>query len=215
MPERPAKKTKKHDQSASTKQRLIDAATNLFANKGYGATSVKDISSAAGISEGSIFWHFESKQGLLFAVVDQALAGWEAEILAPLLEQAAQPGSAAAIVEAHRRFALANPEVGERLFLKLAGEALTPGAPLQSAYQDIYDRFREHGCRWIEASRRAGWIRADVDAAATSTVIVGALAGISLQWCIGGKTMDFDAAHRDLARILERGLAMSADDGAT
>lgn len=52
-----------------SKQRLIDAAEELFLEKGYENTTVVEIGKRAGISHGSIPWHFGNKSGLLYAVV--------------------------------------------------------------------------------------------------------------------------------------------------
>ncbi len=51
-----------------TKRRVLEAASNLFSRKTYDKTSTADIASEAGVAEGSIFYHFGSKRGLLAAL---------------------------------------------------------------------------------------------------------------------------------------------------
>ncbi|WP_051341242.1 TetR/AcrR family transcriptional regulator [Pseudonocardia spinosispora] len=60
----------------STKERLLEAATGLFASKGYAATSVADIQLACGLTGGSgaLYKHFRSKRALLEAIVDRHVA---------------------------------------------------------------------------------------------------------------------------------------------
>lgn len=48
----------------TTKQSLMDAAIRLFAEKGYDATTVKDISDRAGVNVSLVSYHFEGKEGL-------------------------------------------------------------------------------------------------------------------------------------------------------
>lgn len=55
-----------------SRQRILDAAEQLFLERGYEKTTLADVGRLAGISYGSIPWHFENKQGLLFAVVERA-----------------------------------------------------------------------------------------------------------------------------------------------
>lgn len=55
-----------------SRQRILDAAEKLFLERGYEKTTLADVGRLAGISYGSIPWHFENKQGLLFAVVERA-----------------------------------------------------------------------------------------------------------------------------------------------
>lgn len=52
------------------KEQILNAALELFANQGYAATSTSRIAKFAGVSEGLIFRHFESKEGLLQAILD-------------------------------------------------------------------------------------------------------------------------------------------------
>ncbi len=54
--------------AAGGRERLLEAAMRLFASKGYAATSVRDIMSAAGVTAPSLYHHFGNKEGLFLAV---------------------------------------------------------------------------------------------------------------------------------------------------
>ena len=115
----------KQEQSERSKGALIDAATSLFAERGYRGTSVQAIGARAGVSRGSIFWHFQSKEGLLWAVVERAFQSWEAEVLVPDVGEATG-------IEAVRRALARAPALPHgarralRLFYVLLFEALGP-----------------------------------------------------------------------------------------
>lgn len=49
---------------------IIEAATNLFASDGFHATSTRKIAAAAGVSEGTVFHYFSTKNALLLAILD-------------------------------------------------------------------------------------------------------------------------------------------------
>lgn len=66
---------KKKLQSEQTKKRVADAARALFVQKGYKATSIEDIVHATGSSAGNIYYHFKSKEGLFFYLMDE----WDQE----------------------------------------------------------------------------------------------------------------------------------------
>jgi AcrR family transcriptional regulator len=57
-------RTRRYD-PAETRQRVLEAANQLFSTKGFVATGTADIARAADVSEGSIFYHFGSKKNLL------------------------------------------------------------------------------------------------------------------------------------------------------
>ncbi len=58
---------------------LLDAALALFVEKGFAATRVEEVAARAGVSKGTLFLYFESKEELLKAVVHENLAGRFAE----------------------------------------------------------------------------------------------------------------------------------------
>ncbi|WP_371583166.1 TetR/AcrR family transcriptional regulator [Streptomyces sp. NBC_01314] len=53
---------------------LLAAATELFLAKGYVKTTMADISSAAGVARGNVYWYFDSKDHIFAAVMDRMLS---------------------------------------------------------------------------------------------------------------------------------------------
>ncbi|HOC93401.1 MAG TPA: TetR family transcriptional regulator [bacterium] len=56
-----------------TRQRILDAATEMFASCGYDGVSVRDIAAKAGVNIGAISYHFGGKENLLKAAVAEGL----------------------------------------------------------------------------------------------------------------------------------------------
>jgi AcrR family transcriptional regulator len=54
---------------------VLDAAGNLFLERGYGATTIDAISSASDIPQATVYRLFSSKQGILKALIDRSVAG--------------------------------------------------------------------------------------------------------------------------------------------
>jgi AcrR family transcriptional regulator len=57
----------------SKRERLLDCAEELFASRGVGAVSMRAIQSAAGLSVGSLQYHFKSESELIAAVIERRL----------------------------------------------------------------------------------------------------------------------------------------------
>jgi AcrR family transcriptional regulator len=57
-------------QAEATRQRLVDVARQLFAERGYAGTSVEDIIERAGVARGALYHHFPGKDALFAAVYD-------------------------------------------------------------------------------------------------------------------------------------------------
>ena len=69
--------------SEAKRTRIIEAATQHFAEHGYHAARVGDIAIALGIAKGSIFQHFGSKDGLFFEVYKRAVRSFAKYLDAP------------------------------------------------------------------------------------------------------------------------------------
>lgn len=57
---------------ANARQRLLETATELFAEKGYAGTSVREIVGKAGVSKPVLYYYFKSKEGLFYAILQWA-----------------------------------------------------------------------------------------------------------------------------------------------
>jgi AcrR family transcriptional regulator len=63
----------KQDRAARTRQSLIHAAAEVFAREGFAPASLTAISRGAGVSNGALHFHFESKKALARAVEEEAV----------------------------------------------------------------------------------------------------------------------------------------------
>lgn len=59
------------ERKAKTRERLLQAAYGLFANRGYHAASVDDVAAKAGYSTGAVYAHFASKEDLFLELVEE------------------------------------------------------------------------------------------------------------------------------------------------
>jgi len=95
---------------AVTRAKLLNAALELFATRGYAATSVDAIADEAGVSAGLLYHHFDGKAAVLHAIFVQSLADVQATFAAadresdPRDRLPALLRSALAIVPRHRQF---------------------------------------------------------------------------------------------------------------
>ncbi len=67
-----AKRPRRNNES-NRREELLRVSARLFRQKGFDGTSIRDISSAAGMQSGSPFYHFKTKQDILVAVMEEGL----------------------------------------------------------------------------------------------------------------------------------------------
>jgi AcrR family transcriptional regulator len=82
-----------------TKKRILQAAQKLFARSGYDGTTTRELATAAGVAEGTLFRHFDNKKAILIEV---ATEGW-VELLTDLLTELSEMGSYKAVAQVMRR----------------------------------------------------------------------------------------------------------------
>ena len=59
------------ERSERSRAQILDTALKLFAHRGYGATSVRDIAAEAGLSKGNVYHHFPDKESIFRALLDR------------------------------------------------------------------------------------------------------------------------------------------------
>jgi len=66
----------------TARQRLLETATELFAERGYAGTSVREIVGRAGVSKPVLYYYFKNKEGLYYAILE-----WAADVQQGILEE--------------------------------------------------------------------------------------------------------------------------------
>src|SRR4051795_9854827 len=58
-----------------TREKLLDAAAEVFAEKGYANTSMDDVAAAAGMTKGALYWNFDGKESLFHTLLEERVYG--------------------------------------------------------------------------------------------------------------------------------------------
>jgi AcrR family transcriptional regulator len=160
----------KQERAARTRQALVRAAAEVFAHDGFGVASLTSISQRAGVSNGALHFHFESKQALARAVEDEAAAA-VAAIAAP-----ARPGGPEPLqrlIDAtHALMARLDRDVVVR-----AGFELGSGSPRRDGAADLRGQWQGWVQDVLKDAERAGVLAAGVSAADASIAVVAATVG--------------------------------------
>jgi AcrR family transcriptional regulator len=80
-----AVKTLRERQAEATRQLLVSVARQLFAERGYAATSIEEIIQGAGVARGALYHHFSGKDALFRAVYDEVQADIATRVVAAAL----------------------------------------------------------------------------------------------------------------------------------
>ncbi|RMG91301.1 MAG: TetR/AcrR family transcriptional regulator [Zetaproteobacteria bacterium] len=162
------------------RERILDAAEQLFAERGFAGTSVQRIAEQAMVSKATIFHHFENKQALYCAVVERACAGM-LHVLDALLSD--EQTRALDQLEAYRRQDM------EEMFahapvIRLILRELTMGEDAQA--RALVDQvFGQHYLRLkalVSRAQRERLLRKDVDAGVQAVAVASINIFLFLVW---------------------------------
>ncbi len=141
---------------STTRSRILDTAESLFAEQGFSATSLRNITTAAGVNLAAVNYHFRSKEGLIEAVFARRVAPLNAErleLLTAAEDRAAAEGRKPPIEEVVR--ALVAPALKLRqhpngpAILKLISRTFI--APTDTIRPILFQQFSEVAQRFIAA----------------------------------------------------------------
>ena len=155
------------DEVPTTRQRLTDAAIELFAERGYAAVTVHDLARATGLTTGSIYGNFANKAILLVEAIEARLA----QDLERLPDALIESGSPADLVEFHLE------KFGKRARLRAL---LIEGATAARSDPEVHDRLRD-----VELRHQESWV-AGFDhwlQVYGATPTVDSQTAVSAMWC--------------------------------
>ena len=197
---------RKGNNERGVRNALLLTGIDLFAEKGYASTSVREIVSAAGVTKPVLYYYFQSKEGLFQAILD-----WAAEEQEVILEEALQtPGTALEqIVHLYRRIYQGLME-NQQLF-KLINH-LFFGPPQGAPRYDI-ERFHRRMVEVIkkiyQGGLRQGEVR-EIDPEEATLLVLGVTDYCFHLDYLHPESMDPDRAER-LLRLAFRGLSERKD----
>lgn len=142
-----------------SRTRILDAATEIAAERGYEGTSIGAVSTKCGLPASSIYWHFKDKDDLIAAVIERSFANW---LTAWQLPDAGETSERFAALAAQTAKALLDAPDFIRLGLMLALERrpVEPKARTMflkvraEAYQTMLANFHDLDLRLTEAQIR-------------------------------------------------------------
>lgn len=187
---------KRADMISETRGKLIKAAREAFATKGYADSSMDDLTAQAGLTRGALYHHFGDKKGLLQAVITQIDEEMMARLSVIIDEAATIWDGFIDESIAYIKMSL-EPEIQRIVFLD--GPSVL-GDPSQWPSQNACIRSTQHS---IQRLIDEGTIR-PVNTEATARLIMGALLGASL-WIANA-----DDPHRASEQVVESFVALAS-----
>jgi AcrR family transcriptional regulator len=140
----------------STRDRLLEAAAEVFLAQGYSGASMDQVRQAAGVSNGSLYHHFPTKAQLAEALYVDTLHDFHDALLGPIARSVSAEAGVKGLVRAHINWVLKNPGRAALLHkLRRDGEVTDASAGVSQANAHAFGALRQ----WVHAQTQAGEMR--------------------------------------------------------
>lgn len=172
------------------RETIIRESARLFLANGFRGTSVKEITEAAGIGRGTLYWYFKSKDDIL----DGVLRKFEKEFLEGVIEAVKEAdGDFTEKFRVFNKYATEFARDNRNIslaFNTLLNEIVGTNTEAEKLAKAIWERYRLFFEGMLEDGKREGIVAQHIDAGLYAHIVVAAHTGMLMQWFIHGKNLD-------------------------
>lgn len=189
--------SRQQQKSKETKERIFRAAKRILQKKGYEELSIKNICEEAGVSNGSFYHHFKTKDDLLSYYIED-----QPNINPDLLDLPKNADEAKiAIIHVYLNYVEYCRELGVEFmsgYYDTKNQALNPAIRTERPYPIVTVQ------TYVEKAVREGIIRIGVDIDEFTTDIRMIVIGNVFEWCLRNGEADFEGnMRRSLGKYLD------------
>lgn len=176
------------------REEILDAALELFAQKGYDRVSVREIAREAGLSQAGLLHHFSTKEELFLEVLRRRddrdgdpinhrhLHSVE-HLISAVTHNASEPGLV-------------------RLFVSMSAESAVSTSDVRRWFESRYEWLLEEVARDVRDHQARGEVRSDLDPDDVASILVAAADGLQLQWLLDPDHVDMGARLSALWQVM-------------
>jgi AcrR family transcriptional regulator len=192
--------------SMDLKEKIVAESLKLFSLKGFLSTSISDILEAANTSKGGLYNHFESKESLFFAVLNEAKRIWREETLADLDQISKPVEKIKKLLENYRDRYLKDRSnfPGGCIFVTLSVELDDQRPVLSRELNKGFAGLKAMLNRLLDQGKESGEVRKGVDTAVVTEMIFAAMLGASVIYGMEKSDACLDQAIGSLIEYLDK-----------
>jgi len=189
------------ERTRASREKIIQAATELFARQGFRGATIAEIARAANLTEPGLLHHFHNKTELLMAVLAQRDRADRERFTS------AAPGEQVDPLSAFHQLAAYNETVPGlvQLFTILVAESIQDGHPAHAFFQQRYQNGREQDIAALRQAQAQGEIRSDLSAEDVSIMVYAMMDGLQVQWLFDPQRVEMARIFGQFLRLLREG----------
>jgi TetR/AcrR family fatty acid metabolism transcriptional regulator len=187
--------------SDDKRRRILEAATRVFARKGYFAARVSDVAKRAGIADGTIYLYFRNKEHLLVSLFDEVMSKHVEQGRLELQRLSGAEAKLRAIAAHHLRLLGENQDLAVVFQVELRQSTKFMERFTASWFGDYLELLTSV----IEEGQREGALRADLPKKLVAKAFFGALDEMVTSWILGRRDYALGELAAPVVELLLRG----------
>jgi AcrR family transcriptional regulator len=196
----------KKSQNRNSEERILNESMRLFLERGYHGTSIDDITKAAGLTKGALYWHFKDKEDLLKRIIKE----FEKRFLDGLIQAVnGVQGSFIDKIEKYFRYNSAFAYYNRDLmvsFTTLSGELVGAHHPIEPGVRRVYKKWQNFVSSLILQGKKEKFLKEEIDPDLTALIMIAYHCGNLFQWSMNRDKIDGEAYVNLSKKIILKGL---------
>ena len=165
---------------AEVKEKIVQAAIESFTQTGFDRTKMEDIAKRLGLSKGTIYLYFKSKEDLFLAICEYNIQKGDNEDAGLFIRKENVVSDAEQIYDNIRRREQGN----DRVMLEMVAESAR-NPKLRKAMYELHVKVHEHVMEGVKNKIEQGFLRKDVDAISLAIALVALYDGLAVNRMLG------------------------------
>jgi TetR/AcrR family fatty acid metabolism transcriptional regulator len=182
--------------------RILEAAIEVVAEKGFQYARIADIASRAGVADGTVYLYFDNKDHILRAAIDSAFEQFSSRVQTALAANANPIEQLRAIARLHIETLVNRRNLAVILQTQIRQSEKFLEQFSHHSFVDYINLVRES----IRNGQRDGLIRSEISDRVAALCLFGALDEMISSWLITGKPIDPDQTAAQVLDILLNGI---------
>ncbi len=183
--------------------RILEAATRIFARKGFYNATVADIAKVAEVAEGTIYLYFKNKDDLLISIFEHSMDLFIEQVNRELTKIKDPKEKLKQFLALHLKLVQKNPELAQVLQIELRQSSKFMKEYEGGKFSDYLNVVR----LILEEGQKQGIFRADIDPRILRRAIFGAVDELALEWLLmQKKKYSLEECAEQVSQVFIRGI---------
>lgn len=184
-------------------RRILRAAIEVFASKGYFGARMTDVAEAAEVADGTLYLYFEGKEHLLTSIFDEVLGRFIERLDEEIANMTDPAQKLSVMIRLHLETLGRDHALAHLLQIETRHSRRFMSTFSRGKLGEYLDRVRDI----VEEGQEAGVFRRDISPGLATNLVFGAVDELVTSWLLAENPGDLLRHHKPLVRVLTDGIA--------